>query len=482
MNFSEYILQGKSNLNKEIFIGRGLRYSELYKIIKNNLLNKFDKIKGELIGICLDNSEEFIISYLSILKSKNTAVLFEKGLPEERYFSLLKKFKINYFITNSLFHKKTISDFYSEKINKNLIKSENVLFYLRKKKILSPNKNLKKVAVVIFTSGSTGEKKGVMLTHENLIHNTNSILKVLPIGKKDKVNLLLPPSYSFGLSVINTHLKKGAEIYIHNSPFVGSLINELKKFKCNSFYGVPSTFEILLEKTDFMDHKFPYIKYAAQAGGNLNIDIKRKILSKFKNKFYVMYGATEASPRLSYVPARKLKDKIKSIGIPIPGVKFKLFKQKKTSLYELGVAGKNIMKGYLNEETLTKKSFKGNFFLTGDLGYKDKENFFFINKRADKTIKRYGFKVNLSLLESKVKKIRIVRDCKIFVNDNKKLILIVQVRKKDKKYYKSKNLHIELKKYFTTYEIPDEILLTDKILNSFNKKTSIENLYQGLNR
>ena len=108
MNFSDYILHGKSNLDKEIFIGENLKYSELYKIINKNFLNKFLKNKGELIGICLDNSQEFIISYLSIIKSNNTAVLFEKGLPEERFYFLLKKFKIKYFITNTFFESKII--------------------------------------------------------------------------------------------------------------------------------------------------------------------------------------------------------------------------------------------------------------------------------------------------------------------------------------------------------------------------------------
>ena len=159
------------------------------------------------------------------------------------------------------------------------------------------------------TSGSTGEKKAVMLSHQNLISNTNSILKVLPINKKDIVNLLLPNSYSFGLSIINTHLKKGSSIYVHSSPFVGSLIEELKKYRCTSFYGVPSTFELLLEKTNFLENKFPRLRYIAQAGGHLNKEFKLKILKKFKNKFFVMYGLTEAAPRLSFVPPSKLSKK-----------------------------------------------------------------------------------------------------------------------------------------------------------------------------
>ena len=123
------------------------------------------------------------------------------------------------------------------------------------------------MAVVLFTSGSSGEKKGVMLTRSNLIFNSTSILKILPIISTDIVNLILPVSYSFGLSILHTHIKVGAKIYLHNSPFVGSIIKELKKYKCTSFYGVPSTFEILLNKTSFIKEKFIHLRYIAQAGG-----------------------------------------------------------------------------------------------------------------------------------------------------------------------------------------------------------------------
>ena len=191
-----------------------------------------------------------------------------------------------------------------------------------------------------------------------------------------------------------------------------------------------------------------------------------------------MYGATEASPRLSYVPPKKLKEKINSIGIPIPGVKFKLFKYKNTNLSQLGVSGQNIMRGYLKEKNLTKKSFKGKYFLTGDLAKRDNDNFYFVKKRIDKIIKRYGYKINLDQISKIVDKLEKVKFCKTFMYE-KKLILIVQTTTNDKNYLKT-NIVNTLRKNFATYEIPDQILITKKNLKSINKKLSIEDILKKI--
>ena len=476
MNFADYLLKGKKRNKKKIFINKKLNYSNLSIEVENKSKNIFSKYKNRLIGICLQNSPEFLVVYLSIIKSGNTAVIIEKGLSEERYYKILEKFKISFLITDYSFDKNIIlKKFFLEKRIIN-----NLNFYSRIKNIKFKKKEYEDVAVILFTSGSTGEKKGVMLTHKNLISNTNSILKILPIKSNDVVNLLLPASYSYGLSIINTHLKVEASIYLHNSPFVGSIIQELKKFNCTSFYGVPSTFEILLNKTNFINNRFPKIRYIAQAGGKLEKNYKKELLKKFQNKFYVMYGATEASPRLSYVPPKMLNNKLDSIGIPLPGIKFKLFKYKKTKYFQLGVSGKNIMKGYFNDKKLTRKSFKKKYFLTGDLASKDKENYYHITKRIDKTLKRYGYKINLDIIEKTINKISFIINCKLFFNEEKKLILVVQTIKE--KFLLIDKINKILRKEFANYEIPDEILFTKKPTTSFKEKISLNELYYKLKK
>ena len=188
----------------------------------------------------MENPAEFIQIYFSIIQSRNTAIILEKGMPKRKFLKLLKKFNINQVITDDIVQLSELKN--NELFRMNLINlnNKNELFYKDKKRKVRQTKS-KDVSTVLFTSGTTGEKKGVMLTHDNLISNTSSVLKVLPIKKSDIVNLFLPNSYSFGLSILHTHLKKGSSFFFHNSPFVGSIIQELERYKCTVFYGVPST-------------------------------------------------------------------------------------------------------------------------------------------------------------------------------------------------------------------------------------------------
>ena len=401
-------------------------------------------------------------------------MIIEKGLSVKKYLEILDRFDINFFITDNSLIKDNLSNSFKEELFRTDFTNKKFYFFLRKSH--KEHKMKKDVALILLTSGSTGEKKAVMLTHNNLIENTKSILKVLPIKSTDIVNLVLPSSYSFGLSVLNTHLKRGAKIFLHNSPFVGSVIKELKENECSSFYGVPSTFEILINKTNFLENKFPKMKYVAQAGGSLENKYKKKLIKKFKNKFFVMYGTTEASPRLSTVPPKMLKRKVDSIGKPIPGVKFKLFKYENSKKYQLGAKGKNIMKGYFKEDKLNKRIFYKGFYLTGDLAYKDKDDFYFISGRIDETIKRYGYKINIKYIESFVKNLNKILDCKIFLDQSENLILICQVENRFIKNDLKKNIEKSLRNNFATYEIPNKIFYTEKVLKSINKKTSLEDL------
>ena len=211
MNFCKYLLKDKNKLTKKVFVDKEITYSQLLKdieIVTTNLKSNERKI----IGISFENSYEFIIYYLSIINSNNIALIIEKGLPIKKYNELLDKYEISLFFTDLKLNLGALSNQYE--ISSDILKKSNCVKLTKKNKIDKiNNKYFKDVSLILFTSGSTGEKKGVMLTNSNLISNTKSILKVLPVKRTDVVNLVLPLSYSFGLSVLNTHLKVGSSFF-----------------------------------------------------------------------------------------------------------------------------------------------------------------------------------------------------------------------------------------------------------------------------
>ena len=174
-----------------------------------------------------------------------------------------------------------------------------------------------RLAEILFTSGSTGVPKGVMLTHLNLRANTESILSYLKLTSNDSMLLVLPLYYCYGLSVLHTHLKVGASIFLNNNfILLGSVINNLIKYKSTGFAGVPSHFQMLLRKSQtFKNTEFPNLRYVTQAGGKLHEAFIEEFITAFPTvDFFVMYGQTEATARLTYLPPTSVKSKIGSIG------------------------------------------------------------------------------------------------------------------------------------------------------------------------
>ena len=129
-----------------------------------------------------------------------------------------------------------------------------------------------KLAEIIFTSGSTGKSKGVMISHQNIISNTNSVIEYLEITSNDISLVILPFYYCYGLSLLHTHLKAGSQIVLNNTfMFLNTFINDIKRYRCTSFSGVPSHYQKLLKKSKtFKEKTFPSLRYVTQAGGKLH--------------------------------------------------------------------------------------------------------------------------------------------------------------------------------------------------------------------
>jgi long-chain acyl-CoA synthetase len=267
-------------------------------------------------------------------------------------------------------------------------------------------------AVIIFTSGSEGKPKGVMLSHANVAANTRSIVEYLALTADDVQMAVLPFFYVMGKSLLNTHFAVGGTVVINNQfAYTASVLKQMAEEKVTGFSGVPSTYAQLLFKSPLAEYRerLPALRYCTQAGGHMARSIKLALLETLppQTKLIVMYGATEASARLTYLPPDFLRAKIDSIGRPIPGVTMDVVSPDGTVLGpeengELVARGENIMLGYFRDDESTQRVLDRLGYHTGDLGFVDKDGFFFVTGRKDNQVKIDGHRVNLQEIEDTI--------------------------------------------------------------------------------
>ncbi len=255
------------------------------------------------------------------------------------------------------------------------------------------------LGLLLSTSGSTGSPKLVRLSYRALSTNAISIANYLGIQEQDKAMTTLPPNYSYGLSVINSHLAAGASIVMNNTSLMShDFVRIVQEEKVTALAGVPTWYQMLL-RIGFDKALVPSLRVLTQAGGRLDERTKRAVLNFAEAKglrFYVMYGQTEAAPRMSYVPPEVLSDKLNSIGIPIPGGSLKL----DSGTSELIYSGPNVMMGYAESQSDLGKDDELNGVLrTGDIGMMDEQGFFSITGRLKRFVKLSGNRYGLDEIE-----------------------------------------------------------------------------------
>ena len=262
------------------------------------------------------------------------------------------------------------------------------------------------LAAIIYTSGSTGEPRGVMLTHRNFVANTRSIVSYLRLTSADRVMCVLPFYYVYGLSLLHTHLAVGGCVVIDNRfAFPNVVLREMQKHMVTGFAGVPSTFALLLHRSDLEATDLPSLRYVTQAGGAMPAARIHEWLSKGpKVPFYVMYGATEASARLTYLDPSHLEQKLGSIGRAIPNVEIQIVKDDGAvaapgEVGELVARGANIASGYWNNPKESHERFSALGYHTGDLGYADQDGYLFLVGRRHDMLKVGAHRVGAKEIE-----------------------------------------------------------------------------------
>lgn len=293
-----------------------------------------------------------------------------------------------------------------------------------------------KLALLLTTSGSTGSPKLVRLSKENVRSNALSIIEYLHITAEERPVTSLPMYYSFGLSIINSHLLMGATILLTEASYVE---RDFWKFAnengFTSFSGVPYTFEIM-KFMKLWKQPMPSLRTLTQAGGKLSNELLQFFVEKFQPQgvnFYLMYGQTEATARMSYLEPEFSISKLGSIGKGIPGGTFSLMDadgkvvEGSDIVGELVYTGANVSLGYAEcAEDLIKGDENNGVLRTGDLAYRDQDGFYFIAGRKKRFLKLFGNRVSLDYVETLLKPM--LTECVCVGNDSK---LIVYTTSKD---------------------------------------------------
>ena len=266
------------------------------------------------------------------------------------------------------------------------------------------------LAVCLTTSGSTGSPKLVRLTLRNILANAESIAEYLHIDTNERPITMLPMYYSYGLSIINSHLLKGSTILLTDKSYAQrEFWNFLRENEATSMSGVPYTWE-MLRRLRFMRMDLPSVRTMTQAGGKLNAEIALEYIRWAKSvgkEFIVMYGQTEATARMSYLPWERAEEKYSSIGVAIPGGQFSLAEDG-----ELIYQGENVSLGYAEcAEDLMKGDENHGVLHTGDMARVDDDGFYYITGRKKRFVKVWGNRCNLDQVEQLVKPITTTCAC-----------------------------------------------------------------------
>lgn len=359
---------------------------------------------GSRIGILAPNSFFFIAAYLAVMKSGHVAVPFsDKITPQDvrRNLDLVG-------CRTVLFDRRLGRRFAGAFEGDVTLITDEVLDSGRETAWpeavgCDPDAD----AALMFTSGTTSRPKAVRVTHRNIQANTDSIITYLGLRGEDRVLVVLPFFYCYGASLLHTHLRVGGRVVLLNSfTFPEAGLDLLEREECTVFAGVPSSFQLLLRAASFITRELPSLRLILQAGGKLPPVLVEELLgAKNSAQLFVMYGQTEATARLSYVPPEILRKKPGTIGRGIPGVELRVLGEDGRPAApgergEIYARGENVSPGYFGDAEASVAKFTPQGLRTGDLAVVDEDGYIFIVDRRDDFIKCWGHRVSSQEVEA----------------------------------------------------------------------------------
>lgn len=368
--------------------------------------NKLAEVLGRrrLVFVLCSNSIGSAFGYAAFLNNHIVPVMLNGHLEEELLNSLMEVYKPPYLWVEddrlSQFNSmKCVYKLYGYSLLKTDYDSEYPLY--------------DNLALLLTTSGSTGSPKFVRQSYGNILANTKSIVEYLNLSAIERPITTLPMNYTYGLSIINTHLYVGATILLTDKGLMQKDFWEFfKRENATSFGGVPYTYE-MLDKLRFYKMDLPSLNTMTQAGGKITTELHKKFAdyAKEKNKnFVVMYGQCEATARMGYLPAEKASEKMGSMGIAIPGGVFRLIDSDGQEISQPDMAGElvyegaNVTLGYAEKgEDLILEDERKGILYTGDVAKFDEDGYYYIVGRMKRFLKIYGNRVNLDEMERLIK-------------------------------------------------------------------------------
>jgi acyl-CoA synthetase (AMP-forming)/AMP-acid ligase II len=370
----------------------------------SQVINEADLFSSDLkprqIVLCIaSNTSEFFTAYLGFMRRGVVPLLLPSSCTYEDILSLINVYKPTYLFLP--FHKYLKPDDYRILSN---FGSYQLLINDKNDSLLDPN-----LAILLTTSGTTGSSKLVMISHDNLNSNCESIVEYMKLGQSSRAITSLPFSYSYGLSIINTHLFVGGSVILTENAITQSQFwDSFDSYAATHLGGVPFSYEVYkrYEKRLFASNS---LEILTQAGGKL----PKNLVSYFAEKcransirFFVMYGQTEATARISYMNCEDAIRKPDSVGKAIPGGEIILVDSKDQPIAQPGVEGElvykgpNVSMGYANTSLdLYPKNKYSDTLRTGDLAFRDHEGDIFIVGRLSRNAKINGIRINLQEID-----------------------------------------------------------------------------------
>lgn len=362
--------------------GRTISYAELERRVAQGAAGL--GAQKRLVAIEAERTEQAIVGYLSALRGCHTVALLPPGAPDQR----------------EQFEAQFVPDVVLRRVDDRWRQTE-----AAKPSGAAPHPDL---ALMLGTSGSTGKSRFVRLSTRAVEADAAAIGDYLGLGPQERAALLLPIHYSYGLSVLNSHLAVGASVYIAGkSAADAGFAEEMRQAGCTNIAGVPYTYE-LLEKTGFLTERLPELRFMTAAGGRMPpalVDTFRQKLAGEGKRFFVMYGQTEATARIAYVPPESLADNADCIGLAIPGGTLELVDEagkpvlKPDQPGELVYRGPNVMMGYAESRADLARCDEVEALHTGDIATCDANGFYRIVGRTKRMSKIAGLRINHEAIE-----------------------------------------------------------------------------------